>query len=212
MYVGTRVEVTSSGWLSPCIALLSSLPSFEALAGEIVFAHLQYFAIFTPAIAHHSRLQFLIACSMQKQREGLVHFITWMTLCLLGRQRGGRGPQSKERISCTRSSFWTRSGTFLISWTFKTPALEAETTRPEAHFFNRGPLPLSVYLGRQTCDKMDQAFSLNFCILQVIKNWTVGRPGNEAKIFFLFALLSFPSWTQLTCVTVCKTVQHGTGH
>ena len=29
-------------------------------------------------------------------------------------------------------------------------------------------------------DKMDQAFPLHFCILQVIKNWTVGRAENEA--------------------------------
>ena len=27
---------------------------------------------------------------------------------------------------------------------------------------------------------MDQAFPLRFCILQAIKNWTVGRPGNGA--------------------------------
>ena len=27
---------------------------------------------------------------------------------------------------------------------------------------------------------MDQAFPLRFCILQAIKNWTVGRPGNKA--------------------------------
>ena len=29
-------------------------------------------------------------------------------------------------------------------------------------------------------DKMNQASLLNYCMLQVIKNWTVGRPGNEA--------------------------------
>ena len=45
--------------------------------------------------------------------------------------------------------------------------------------------PSSVYLHvgrhwRHSCDKMDQAFPLRFCILQAIKNWTVGRPGNEA--------------------------------
>ena len=28
---------------------------------------------------------------------------------------------------------------------------------------------------------MDQAFPLSFCILQAIKNWTVGRPRNEAN-------------------------------
>ena len=29
---------------------------------------------------------------------------------------------------------------------------------------------------------MEQAFPLCFCILEAIKNWTVGRPGNEARI------------------------------
>jgi len=29
--------------------------------------------------------------------------------------------------------------------------------------------------------KMDQAFPLCFCILQAIKNWMMGRPGNEAS-------------------------------
>ena len=28
---------------------------------------------------------------------------------------------------------------------------------------------------------MNQAFPLRFCILEVIKNWMVERPGNEAK-------------------------------
>ena len=34
---------------------------------------------------------------------------------------------------------------------------------------------------------MDQSFPLCFCILQAIKNWMVGRPGNEA----IFLLHSF---------------------
>ena len=29
---------------------------------------------------------------------------------------------------------------------------------------------------------LDQAFPLRFCILQAIKNWTVGGPGNEATV------------------------------
>ena len=50
--------------------------------------------------------------------------------------------------------------------------------------FDGDPSPPSVYLGRHWChsrDKIYQAFPLCFCILQVIKNWTVGRPGNEAS-------------------------------
>ena len=30
--------------------------------------------------------------------------------------------------------------------------------------------------------KMDQAFPLHFCILSLIKNWMVGRPGNKASV------------------------------
>ena len=54
--------------------------------------------------------------------------------------------------------------------------------KSKARSFNRGPL----YLGGHWChshDKMDQAFPHSFCILQVIINWTVGRPGNEASIW-----------------------------
>ena len=36
--------------------------------------------------------------------------------------------------------------------------------------------------------KMDQAFPFHFCILQVIKNWTVGRPGNEASGYHAITL------------------------
>ena len=35
--------------------------------------------------------------------------------------------------------------------------------------------------GKAFHDKMDQAFPLHFCILQAIKNWTVGRPRNKAN-------------------------------
>ena len=30
--------------------------------------------------------------------------------------------------------------------------------------------------------KFSQAFPLNFCLLQVIKNWKQERPGNEANV------------------------------
>ena len=33
-----------------------------------------------------------------------------------------------------------------------------------------------------SCDKMDQAFPLCFCILQAIKNWMGGMPGNKANV------------------------------
>ena len=59
-------------------------------------------------------------------------------------------------------------------------------TRPSLQLAT--PPPNSVYLGRhwyQLHDKMNQAFPLRFCILQVIKNWMAERPGNEARICLL---------------------------
>ena len=53
----------------------------------------------------------------------------------------------------------------------------------KTHPFYQGLLPPSVYLRRhrhRSRDKCSQASPLHFCILQVIKNRTVGRPGNEA--------------------------------
>ena len=56
--------------------------------------------------------------------------------------------------------------------------------RPQACFFNRGLRPPSIILGRHNIlhvIKWTKPSSFVFCILQMIKNWTVGRPGNEAK-------------------------------
>ena len=54
-------------------------------------------------------------------------------------------------------------------------------------FLNWGPFPpLSTQIDIDVIHmrKMDQVYMypLHFCILQVIKNWMVRRPGNEAKI------------------------------
>ena len=52
-------------------------------------------------------------------------------------------------------------------------------------FFWLWTSPPSVYWGRHWChshDKMNHAFPLCFCILQVIQNWTVGRPGNKSTL------------------------------
>ena len=56
--------------------------------------------------------------------------------------------------------------------------------RSQACFFQSGtppPLCLSRWT-RHSCDKMSQAFPLCFCILQVIKNWTVGRPATHMHL------------------------------
>ena len=60
--------------------------------------------------------------------------------------------------------------------------------------FDQGPLPhLSTLMS--FLDKMDKAFPLHFCMLQVIKNWTMGRPGNEVNSQALpeIILISLPT-------------------
>ena len=50
-------------------------------------------------------------------------------------------------------------------------------------------MELLRHLGIQNTDvidKMDQTFPLYFYILQATKNWTVGRPGNEAIYVTLY--------------------------
>ena len=65
---------------------------------------------------------------------------------------------------------------------FATPVLETEATRKGLKLVVSigDPSPLGRHW-RHSHDKMDQAFPLHFCILQVIKNWTVGMPGNKAS-------------------------------
>ena len=121
-------------------------------------------------------IQFSITCSMQKQCS--IFHVNDVSV-YLGR-RGG-GPRLKERISHTRSLFWTKSSTFFASWTFKTQALGTETTASSL-FFRSGTPPSLCLHWRLSCDRMAQAILLRFCILQVMKNWMVGRPGNEANI------------------------------
>ena len=57
--------------------------------------------------------------------------------------------------------------------------------KASSSFFQWGTSPsLSTYNGRHWRhwrDKLDQAFPLCFCMLQVIKYWVVERPGNEAR-------------------------------
>ena len=56
-----------------------------------------------PRPFHHPVFDLLQYAKMEG--ESLVHFITRMTSCLPGRQRGGRGLQSKECILHTGSLF-----------------------------------------------------------------------------------------------------------
>ena len=69
----------------------------------------------------------------------------------------------------------------------ETPALGTETTRKGLKLLSIGDpsTPLSTQVDT---DAMDQAFLFHFCILQAIKNWTVGRPGNEARQYLSCAM------------------------
>ena len=130
--------------------------------------------------------------------EGLVSCITWMTSVSTLVDRGGEGSLierthfpdaffvfNQERYTfhfanIRNSSAWGRN--YKIS--------------PLVRSFDRGPLPPSVYLGWHWCHSHDtwyQTFPLHFCILQVIKNWMVGRPGNEARQWML-------RWTNSLCL------------
>ena len=97
--------------------------------------------------------------------------------------RGGRSFGSKECILHTCSSFWTRSGTFFTLQTFKLQRLGKKLQeKVSSSFFRSGPLSPSVYLGRHwhhSCDEMGLPPQSVFCILQMIKNWMVRRPGTR---------------------------------
>ena len=59
--------------------------------------------------------------------------------------------------------------------------------------------------------KIHQAFSLRFCILQAIKNWSWGRPGNEAilnsllekRVWFCSSFKALSTDTSFIKVGVC---------
>ena len=133
----------------------------------------------------------LIACSMKKWRgKAWYHLSREWRQCLHRWTEGGRGHWShfadaffvfnQERYAfrfanVQKSSAWGRN--------YK--------IRPLACSFDGGSLHLDRHW-RHSRDKWYQAFPLRFCILQAIKNWTVGRPGNEAKLWSLMLALQWP--------------------
>ena len=153
---------------------------------------LQWILSLIPRPYHHP---VLIACSMRKQKEK-----TWSILscewhqCLPGKTEGGEG-SLVERMHFTHAFFiLNQEGCvfFLcLANTWNSSAWDRNyKKRPQARSFNWGRFPPSVYLGRHwrhSCDKMDQAFPLHFCTLQVTRNRMVGRPGNKAIIKSCFA-------------------------
>ena len=119
--------------------------------------------------------QFLVACSVQKQRGK-----TWSFSVYLGRQRGGSKIKElifaffQERYLFHFANVWNSS-----SWN------RNYKIRLQACSFNQRPRPPpqpSVYLGRHWChsrDEMDQAFSLRFAY------WSFGRSRSEKRITIL---------------------------
>ena len=75
--------------------------------------------------------------------------------------------------------------------------LQLRTLPPLHHSILHHLIPPPLH---HSTDKMDQAFPLHFCILQAIKNWTVGRPGNKATITKTLSL------QQSSQFCVCPTV------
>ena len=109
------------------------------------------------------------------EREGLVHFITWMTSVYTLVDRGGKESLiEKNTFYAHVLHFEPRAVRFLLHERLKLQHLGQKLQiRPLAHSFNGRPLPHSVYLDRHwhySRDKIDQAFPLHFHILQAIKN------------------------------------------
>ena len=103
----------------------------------------------------------------------------------LGRQRGEGVPDEKNVFCACVLHFEPWVVDLLLHECSKLQCLgqKLQDKRHEARSFNGTPSN-SIYLSRHwhySHDIMDQAFPLCFCILQVIKIWTVGRTGNEAK-------------------------------
>ena len=123
-------------------------------------------------------VQFMIACSMQKQRgEAWFMILAHEWHQCLPTLRGGEG-SPLERTSLSPYVVVSTPSTGVLN-VCKAKNILVQNKGS----FNQRPLP-PIYQGRYWCHshgKVDQDFPLCFCILQAFKNWTVGRPGNEAK-------------------------------
>ena len=105
------------------------------------------------------------------------------SLTLQKSERGSsRGtPQSKERISCVRSSFLTRSSMFFASWTFKTPVLGTKI-RPQAWSFGVGPPRLKVDTDVIHVIKWTRPFHSIFAYCKWSKTKLTGRLGMKLDL------------------------------
>ena len=102
-----------------------------------------------------------------------------------------KGPPSKKKTSlrpCLVVS-WPKCWNFESSWSKECTAPGSKRrTRAQNVFFRPWTPPSpSVYIPcrhwHHSHNKVDQAFPLRFCILQVIKNWVVRRPGNKTNAY-----------------------------
>ena len=126
-------------------------------------------------------VQFLIACSMQKQRGKAWYHLSREWRQCLHRQRGGGVTDRKDAFRTCVLRFEPRAVCFLHRKRFSAWARNYKI-RPLACSFDGDPPPPPP-LWHHSRDKWYQAFPLRFCILQAIKNWTVGRPGNEVMVW-----------------------------
>ena len=97
----------------------------------------------------------------------------------LGRQRGEGSPIEKLSLRPYLVVSAPSAGVSNVCEVKNVPLLvQNEEHMHECVLSIRDPhLPRQVKC--HSCDKMDQAFPFCFCILQAIKNWTVGRPGTR---------------------------------
>ena len=100
--------------------------------------------------------------------------------------RGGKGFPLKNEVEAWSYNFCPKHWSFDCSQCKKHTALGSKWRMHAWNVsFQSGTTPCFVYLGRHwrhSRDKMDQAFPLHFYVLQVFKNWTVGRPGNKTAM------------------------------
>ena len=137
----------------------------------------------------------LAVCKNGGERPGIIYHVNDVSV-YLGRQRGGGVPRRKNELEAWSCSFCPKRWSFEHSWSERRTALgsKQKTHARNASFRSVTPPPVCLHRHwHHSCDKWYQAFPLRFCILQAIKNWTVGRPGNEAST----ATLSQEKWERV---------------
>ena len=140
-----------------------------------------------PRPSHHPIFNHLQYTKTEGGRPGPFYHVNDVLSTQVDRRGGEGSPIERTHFAC---AFFVLKQEWYVFFCFMNVRNSSSwgrnyKIRPQACSFNRASLPLC--LPRKTkchsCNKMDQASPLHFCILQVIKNWMVGRPGNEANIY-----------------------------